>query len=288
MPSSPGSDPNAALERALETLVQQYQSGEALGMDPLVIPAAYPRDDQELISWIAAHLAYGRVAPMLKAIEQAVRPLGASPTQWLRDCSPSEAWTTLKKALDHWKWRFHSAEDLIHWILAWKRLDDTSGCRGLEPHLLPQGSESPEQALSRLIRHLRQTLPETPGLRFNLPDPQEGAACKRWRLFLRWMTRRAWPDLGLWSAYPRNALVIPLDTHVARTARQLGLTSRKTPDGRMALEITAALRTWAPEDPLRYDFAISHLGILGDCPRRCGQGCPLDGLCADSKIPPNR
>lgn len=92
-----------------------------------------------------------------------------------------------------------------------------------------------------------------------------------------------WPDLGLWKRYPKAALVIPVDTHVARIARFVRLSTRATPDGRMAEEITAALRRCDPEDPLKYDFALSHLGILGDCPgvkRRPGcLPCPLYAAC---------
>jgi len=102
-------------------------------------------------------------------------------------------------------------------------------------------------------------------------------------MFLRWMVREGWPDLGQWRAYPRESLVIPLDTHVARTARLIGLSQRRVPDGRMALEITDFLRQMDASDPLRFDFALSHLGILGDCPGvrslpSCDP-CPLVGLC---------
>ncbi len=82
---------------------------------------------------------------------------------------------------------------------------------------------------------------------------------------------------------PASALVIPLDTHVARISGFLGLTRRKTPDWKMAVEITDALRRLHPADPGKYDFAISRLGILDHCPsrrhlRRCA-GCPLLEIC---------
>jgi uncharacterized protein (TIGR02757 family) len=103
-------------------------------------------------------------------------------------------------------------------------------------------------------------------------------------MFLRWLVRPGWPDLGLWKTCPVSELIIPLDTHVARISRLVGLTRRATPDGRMALEITEALRRLDPEDPLKYDFAISHLGILGDCPGarswpEC-RDCPMVSLCS--------
>jgi uncharacterized protein (TIGR02757 family) len=189
----------------------------------------------------------------------------------------------LKGALKDWVWRFHVSMDMVEWILAWKRLDAETLGQGLEGHLLPGEGRTAEESLSILVQRLRRELPESRGTRFSLPDPLEGAACKRWRMFLRWMVREGWPDLGQWRRYPPAALVIPLDTHVARTARLIGLTSRTTPDGRMAQEITEVLRSMDPMDPLRYDFALSHLGILGDCPgARSLPGCapcPLVTLC---------
>jgi len=279
-----GSKRLEALHAALEALVLRYQGAGALDLDPLALPLDYPDPwDRELTAWIAAALAYGRVAPMLKAIQGVLQPLGSSPAAWARQRNPSEIRKELKGALRGWVWRFHVSADMVEWVLAWKRLDAESLGQGLEGHLLPGEGRSADESLSNLVQRLRRELPESRGTRFSLPDPMEGAACKRWRMFLRWMVREGWPDLGQWHRYPAEALVIPLDTHVARTARLIGLTSRAAPDGRMAQEITEALRSMDPKDPLRYDFALSHLGILGDCPGvRTLPGCapcPLVALC---------
>jgi uncharacterized protein (TIGR02757 family) len=125
-----------------------------------------------------------------------------------------------------------------------------------------------------------------PGLRFLLADPGRGGACKRWLLYLRWMVRAepGDPDVGVWSKLvPARDLVIPLDTHIARVSRRLGFTSRKTPDWKMAEEITARLREIAPEDPVRYDFPLCHLGMRGSCPPKltadCCRVCPLRPHC---------
>jgi uncharacterized protein (TIGR02757 family) len=271
------------LKTRLDDLCARYDTPGALDLDPLSVALAYPDPlDRELAAFVAAHLAYGRVTPMLRAVRAALAPLGPRPAAWLRERPDPRARRALQRALKDWLWRFHTGEDLAAWLLAWKRLDRESGW-GLEPHLLPGPGEDADAALSRLVQRLRAELPATYGLRFSLPDPLEGAACKRWRMFLRWMTRTGWPDLGLWTRYPQDQLVIPLDTHVARVSRFIGLTARATPDGRMAREITEALRRLDPTDPLRYDFALSHLGILGDCPglRRkatCAP-CPLYAIC---------
>ena len=275
MPSHPQPRPEAdrylRLRAKLDELHDRYRDEAALAMDPLAAALRYPEPgDRELAAFVAAHLAYGKVAPMLRAIGAALEPLGPRPAEKLRSMGPGEALPFLEDALAGWCWRFHTGQDLAHWITAWVRLDRESLGGGLEPHLSPGASPFPgggaDQRLSALVLRLRRELPATPGLRFNLPDPLQGAACKRWRMFLRWMVRDGWPDLGLWRTYPRSALVIPLDTHVARVSGFIGLGRRRTPDGRLAMEITAALRAVCPEDPLRYDFPLAHLGILGDCP----------------------
>jgi uncharacterized protein (TIGR02757 family) len=274
------------LKAGLERIRAKYETPDALAMDPLSIPLRYREDsDREVAAWVAAHLAYGRVAPMLRAIAAVLEPLGPSPSGWLRRAKAGE-FADLDARLAAWKWRFHTGPDLVAWLAAWQRLDAESG-QGLEAHLLPAPGVTADAQLSALVQRLRRELPASPGLRFSLPDPQAGSACKRWRMFLRWMVRTGWPDLGLWRRYPASALVIPLDTHVARVSRFIGLTHRATPDGRMAQEITSALRSADPGDPLKYDFALSHLGILGDCPgvRRLPgcRSCPLVGVCRAGK-----
>ncbi len=269
------------LRERLDALRARYDTGAALAMDPITVPLRFTDPaDREVTAWLAASLAYGRVAPMLRAIDAALIHLGGHPAAFLREKDEHAIRALLGKALMAWRWRFHIGEDVVHWLLAWKRLDAEGG---LESHFLPLDGEDADAALSRLIQRLRVELPATYGLRFSLPDPREGSACKRMRMFLRWMARDGWPDLGLWKRYPKAALVIPVDTHVARIARFVRLSARATPDGRMAAEITEALRRCDPEDPLKYDFALSHLGILGDCPglrrKATCEPCPLYLAC---------
>jgi len=137
-------------------------------------------------------------------------------------------------------------------------------------------------ALSAFSRRMleRTGLPAGPGVvggrllpgapvRTFFSSPEKGSACKRFNLYLRWMVRREGGlDFGLWTSIPPAALVIPLDTHVARIAGLMGLTRRRTADWKMALEVTDALRRLDPLDPVKYDFALCRLGILEYCPRR--------------------
>jgi uncharacterized protein (TIGR02757 family) len=101
----------------------------------------------------------------------------------------------------------------------------------------------------------------TGGIKFMLPDPAKNSACKRMNLFLRWMVRKDNIDFGLWHEIGTDKLVIPVDTHVARISKSLGLTRRKIINWKMAEEITGNLKKFNPSDPVKYDFAICHIGM---------------------------
>jgi len=113
------------------------------------------------------------------------------------------------------------------------------------------------------------------GFEFYFPTPAKGGSCKRGCLYLRWMVRRADIDFGLWSGVPMDRLVIPLDTHIARISRCLGLTERKSDDWKTAVQITDALRAFEPSDPLKYDFALCHKGISGECNKAKCASCAI-------------
>ncbi|HET6922885.1 MAG TPA: DUF2400 family protein, partial [Anaeromyxobacteraceae bacterium] len=157
--------------------------------------------------------------------------------------------------------------------------------------------EPVRRALARFAAELRQAPPVGPllrrrgrrGLLHLLPDAGGAGACKRWHLYLRWMVRGPDAvDLGLWTGVPRAALVVPLDTHLARIGRCLGLTGRRDLSWRTAGEVTRSLRLLDPADPVRYDFALCHLGMSGACPARrdpaACRACPLAEVCLAGRV----
>ena len=149
--------------------------------------------------------------------------------------------------------------------------------------------------LSTFLRnlHLLSPRPAAPsrGLKFLLPSPSSGSACKRHHLFLRWMVRTEGFDLGLWTGgrFTPARLLLPMDTHVHRIATYLGLTRRPTADLAAAREATGWLRVLNPEDPVAYDWALSRLGILAECvtarTRRHCERCAVRPVCRASLIP---
>ena len=114
------------------------------------------------------------------------------------------------------------------------------------------------------------------------PRPSAGSACKRLNLFLRWMVRRDALDLGVWTRVLPARLIVPLDTHVIRVGRCLRLTRYASPGWPMARDITRTLSRLDPDDPVKYDFALCHLGMMNACGFSRAQAdaqCPLRAVC---------
>jgi len=130
-----------------------------------------------------------------------------------------------------------------------------SGSRSADETVLP--------ALENWVRIMR-TGGEGSARRDLLACPRQGSACKRLNLFLRWMARKDRVDPGLWSGVSASKLVIPLDRHMHRIARAWKMTARPAADLRAALEVTAAFRGISPDDPVRYDFALTRASMRGE------------------------
>lgn len=300
----------AALRRLgphLEALGAQADATVQLNRDPLHFARRYPSAaDTELAALFASALAFGRVSLFWPVLERlfAIADAAGGPAAFVLDFGPAEA-----NALAPLVYRWNRGPDLALLARA-ARATLRDHCRlgaVFEAHFRPEHPHvgpALDAGLAELRRHaineahhlgLRATswddLPRA--FRTLLPTPAEGSACKRWNMLLRWMVRPPGPtdaagrptrtdgaDLGLWRLPPSH-LVIPLDVHVARISRLLGLTTRKDDGWRTALDITANLARLDPADPVKYDFALAHLGISGRC-----QGTWVPDICCPCTLRP--
>jgi uncharacterized protein (TIGR02757 family) len=121
------------------------------------------------------------------------------------------------------------------------------------------------RALALDLKAAYGRVPKRAGVCYFFPRPSAGSGCKRLNLFLRWMVRRDALDLGVWSRVSPAKLIVPLDTHVIRVGRCLGLTRYTSPGWKMARDITASLRQLDPDDPVKYDYALCNLGMMNAC-----------------------
>lgn len=258
------------LGRRLEELYRRYNRREFVHPDPLEFLYRYDDPaDREIAGLIASSLAYGRVKGILASVG-AVLDRMRPPLRFLKGASSAK----LRRTFCGFRHRFTTGADLAAMLLGLKRALGRWGslrecfAAGLRPR-----DETLIPALCAFVDELARGA--GPPRRFLLPSPAKGSACKRLNLFLRWMVRRDEVDVGGWENVPASKLVVPLDAHMHRIALGLGFTRRRQANMRAALEVTKAFAELAPEDPARYDFALTRLGIRADGDiagflRRCG------------------
>ncbi|RMG13957.1 MAG: TIGR02757 family protein [Deltaproteobacteria bacterium] len=270
---------------ALEALLTCHEPERYRSRDPVAFVHRYrdPRD-QELVGLVASSLAYGRVQSIQDSVARVLARLGPQPSQ-VAHAVTEETF----RGIQH---RWTTPADLAALVYGAGVVASAWGSLGAAFAAFFDRHRRLRAALGDFARALyavdfrpvwgRRAPP--PGLRYLLPDAQGPGAAKRLNMYLRWMVRRPdGVDLGLWPLPGPEALVVPLDTHTVRFWRYLGLTTRRQPSWAAAEEITWHLAALCPEDPVRYDFALAHLGISGRCRHRripsvCG-ACPLGAVC---------
>lgn len=245
--------------RSLELLYDRYNRREYVHPDPLEFLYGYNDvRDREIVALIASSLAYGRVAQILRSTSRVLR-LMPSPADFIRKSNEA----SLRSSLRGFKHRFTTGDEMAAMLLGAKRMIGRYG--SLEACFCSGFDDRDETVLPALCSFTSQ-LNSSVGVRRSslVPLAADGSACKRLNLFLRWMVRRDRVDPGGWFEVPSSKLLVPLDVHMHRICLSLGLTGRKQGDMRTTLEITAAFRKAAPDDPARYDFALTRLGIRDD------------------------
>ena len=275
------------LKVALDGLYESFNAPES-ATDPIQIVRRFERgDDREVVGFCAGALAFGRVSSVLQTVERLLTVMGDRPAAYVRAFDPArEAWK-----FDGIVHRWTRGVDLVALLWVIRRMIDR--CGSIErffieghdasaPDIGPALDSFSTRALALDLRAAYGRVPARAGVCYFFPRPSAGSACKRLNLFLRWMVRCDALDLGVWTGVSPAALVIPLDTHVIRVSQCLRLTRYTSPGWRMAADITASLRALDPSDPVKYDFAICHLGMMNACgfsrPQKDSQ-CPLRGVC---------
>jgi len=238
-------------KRQLEGLYRRYNRREYVSPDPLQFLYEYDDPaDREVVGLVASSLAYGRVAQILRSVRDVLDRMG-EPHRFVVDSTPAR----MRRAFEGFKHRFTTCDEIAAMLSGARRAIRRHGSLGrcFASHL-SRGDESVLPALGGFTSEI--------GAGTSLvSEPPKGSACKRLNMYLRWMVRRDEVDPGGWRGVSSAKLIVPLDTHMHRISKELGLTKRRAADCRTACEITAAFRLFAPEDPVRYDFCLTRLGI---------------------------
>ncbi len=270
MPRAASKSP--ALLLALDDLCRRYDR-RFLDSDPVGIVRRYDDpEDREIVGLIGAGLAYGRVASIRGSLENVLMRLGPRPSRFVDTFDPVRD----AARFDGFVHRFTRGRDIALLLHLVRQVRERAG--SLESFFLEGDLDETLPTLGAALDSFGARLfaldarpfvhdgivPHRDGTRWLLPLPAGGSACKRSCLFLRWMVRPDdGVDCGVWSRVSPSRLVLPLDTHLLRVVRALSFTRLKSPGWPMALEATAHLRALDPADPVRFDFALSRLGILG-------------------------
>src|SRR3954447_27008002 len=246
------------LRQRLDQLVATFDVA-TITPDPLELVLRY-RDplDEEIAGLLAAAFAYGRADIVVANIGRVLDAMTPSPYAYLATFDRKDAQRRFA-AFTHRFQKMPELVALLECIAAAVRTHGSLGALFRKCYVDKDKDIGP--TLARFVEALGQ-------VDYLLTSPNDGSACKRMNLYLRWMVRRTSPDLGLWTFVDPAKLVMPLDTHIHRIATFLGLGRRKSADWKAARAITDQLATFDAADPVRYDFALCRLGILDLCSRR--------------------
>jgi uncharacterized protein (TIGR02757 family) len=273
------------LKQPLDRLCREFDWALRVKQDAIQFPLRYSDPaDIELAGLFASCMAYGRVDLFGPWVDWTLQRMGESPARFVMGFDLQKQ----GQAFSGFSYRFNREGDLVAFCLAAQRLLVRHGSLKAfflegyspeHPHVGPALEHFAEgfrgQDLSAVFARNELSY----GFKHWFPLPSTGGACKRLHLYLRWMVRGEAPDFGIWSGVPPSALLMPVDTHIENMARSIGLTRRRSRSWLMVEEITGKLKGLDPDDPVRYDFALCHKRMSGQClNRRDAEICAPCGL----------
>ena len=239
----------------LDELVEKYETKEFFYDDPIGIPNRYKnKKDKEIAGFIASLVAYGRRDVFIKKLDELLNIAENEPYNFIMNFEP--------KILGDFNYRFGKPKDFAQIFDILKTLYKRDG--GLE-ELFKFGYKNKVQNNMFIpvtdYFYSRAKEPNSGGFKFMIPDARKGSAMKRMCMYLRWMVRKGNVDFGIWDFMDTSELLIPLDVHVARVSREMGLLKRNANDFKAVVELTENLKKYDSKDPVKYDFAIFGYGV---------------------------
>ncbi len=249
------------VQNLLDAAVLRYNNPDFIDTDPISIPCGFSRlQDREIIGFWTAMLAWGQRKTIIKNALSLIERMDGAPYEFILHHREQD-----RERFVDFKHRTFQATDALYFLEFfqnfYKKNDslETAFARHLSPNDL-----TVEPALIGFHRDFFNHPWAPERTRKHVATPERGSTCKRLNMFLRWMVRRdaAGVDFGHWTRIRPSQLLIPLDVHVERVARRMGLLERKQTDWKAVLELTERLREFDPEDPVKYDFALFGIGVL--------------------------
>ncbi len=248
------------LQQMLDHYVEKYNVPDFIADDPISIPHQFSKkQDKEISAFFAATFAWGQRKTIINKTRELMHLMDDAPHDFVVNFQPKDL-----KRFENFVHRTFQYIDTLYFLTFlqhhYKKADS------LETLFMEEGGSLRSYG-EKLIRFQQSffQLPDAPRrTQKHVATPARNSTCKRINMFLRWMVRKdsKGVDFGIWSQMSPADLHIPLDVHVDKVARRLGLLKRKQNDWKSVEELTGHLRQFDPEDPARYDFALFGLGIL--------------------------
>ena len=254
------------IKTLLENLYDRYNRSSFIGTDPLSFVYNYSNPaDMEIVGFLCAALAYGRVEQIQKSLTRLFEIMAPSPYELAKNFSAKD-----RKKLSGFKHRFTDGQAIAELFAVFKKVLRKYGT--LENFFSEGFNQKDDNIINALSKFCGRLLDmagnSSRPLKYLLVQPENKSPCKRLNLFLRWMVRSDDVDPGLWKSIDKSKLIVPIDVHMARLSRILGFTKKKNMSLSAAVEITKAFAKIAPDDPVKYDFALTRIGIVENCTGR--------------------
>lgn len=244
-----------SLRQFLDESVQKFNQPSFIERDPISIPHSFSGlQDREITGFWAATLAWGQRKSIINSCKKLVALMDYAPHDFILNHEEKDR----ERFLD-FKHRTFQATDTL-WFLEYFQQyyrQNKSLEQAFSKHL-PPSDQTVEKALIGFHDQFFDHEYAPARTRKHVATPARGSTCKRLNMFLRWMVRKDdhGVDFGIWNTISPSQLLIPLDVHVERLARQLGLLQRPQTDWKAVLELTENLRKFDPHDPVKYDYAL--------------------------------
>jgi uncharacterized protein (TIGR02757 family) len=244
----------------LEHFYKEYNHRKFVHPDPLEFLYDYPNlADREIVALVASSLAYGRVAQILKSVSSIISRMNPSPSAFLTEANVKKLAETYKG----FKHRFTTEKDIVELLFSVGQV--IRKYKSLYKCFMHGFCSSDENVLPAICNFIGELMKFGLSRKNSLiASPEDKSACKRLNLFMRWMVRRDNVDPGGWKEIPASKIIVPVDVHMFNICSKLGLATRKQANLATALEITANFARISPDDPVKYDFSLTRLGIRSD------------------------
>lgn len=240
----------------LEFKYQQYSTPEFIDSDPILVPHLFTkRQDIEIAGFLTATISWGNRKSIIGNARKLIQMMDDDPHCFILEASENDL-VPFRKFVH----RTFNGEDCIFFLKSLKNI--FKKYESMENLFLPANKAGMSQAIWQFREEFLLT-PHQKRSEKHISDPLSGSSAKRINMFLRWMVRNdsRGVDFGLWNQIDPSKLICPLDVHVGKVARKLGLLTRKSNDWKAAEELTSSLRKFDPADPVKYDFTLFGLGI---------------------------